>query len=250
MIILLSPAKTMNFSDSIPLDYEISKPKFYDKAIFLNSKLREINEDILKEAMNLSEKLSPVIIDSIQKFSTKNNEKRQAVFAYRGAVFKGMNSLSFTKRQISFAQDHLRILSGMYGVLKPLDGIEKYRLEMKTSLETLNESNLYEYWNEIVTNYFDSSAKSNLIINLASKEYSKVINFSKIKKTVINITFGEITNNLIKSPPMYSKIARGLMAGYIIRNLLTTADQLKDFQIDNYKFNPNYSNSNNFTFTR
>ncbi len=240
----------MNFLDSIPSGFEKSKPLYNENAIFLNRILKDIDENLIKNIMNLSDKMLPGIIKNIMEFSDKNKLIRQAIFAYRGAVFKGIDAFSFNKKQMVYAQDHLKILSGMYGVLKPLDEIQEYRLEMKTSLKTIDATNIYAYWKNIITNYFETLDRTQIIINLASNEYSKVIDFSRLKASLINIYFGENTNNRIKSPPMYSKMARGKMTGYIIRNSLKTPEQIKDFHIDNYRFNPIVSDSNNYVFTR
>ncbi len=250
MIILLSPAKTMNLVDAIPNKYPIHKPFFYKNANNLINLLKNMESDDLKHVMNLSEKLLLKVQLILNNFSGDLQNSRQAIFAYRGAVFKGLDSLSLNKKQIQFSQNKIRILSGLYGVLKPLDGIEEYRLDMKTILKTIHSNNLYNYWNELITNYFSIYTNKEFLINLASNEYSKVINFSKLKASKIDIAFGEISNKKIKYPPMYSKMARGKMAGYIVRKMISSPEKLKKFNLDGYTFNSEYSNSNYFLFTR
>lgn len=240
----------MNFHDPIPSGFDKFEPFFNKDAIYLNSILRNLDKESLKNSMKLSDNLLPHVENIIDNFTGKYQQGRQAVFAYRGAVFKAMNSINFNNNQVIFTQKNLRILSGQYGVLKPLDCIEEYRLDMKTALKTKYSSNMYEYWTQSITNYFKIFNKNKIIINLASNEYSKIIKFSEIKSTIINFSFGEITNNEIKYPPMYSKIARGKMTGYILRNFLTETDQIKNFDTDNYKFNSRLSNKNHYIFTR
>ncbi len=250
MIIIISPAKTMNFIDPIPSYINIGKPQFNDNSIILNNTLRGIDHVLLKQKMNLSDKLLPRVVDFIYTFTGNYKHGRQSIFAYQGAVFKAINSKTFNKKQMTFAQNHLRIISGLYGVLKPLDGIEEYRLEMKTKLQINDTSSISEYWKDTVTNYFTTFNKSNVIINLASNEYSKVIDFPKLNTPVINISFGEIINNTVKYPPMYSKMARGKMAGYIIRNFINKSEQIKYFDLDGYKYNKDFSNEVSYVFTR
>jgi len=250
LIILLSPAKTMNFVDPIPSSFNIEKPIFNNNSILLNDTLRNIDEKLLKQKMNLSDKLLPGVTNLIHNFTGNYKNGRQSIFAYRGAVYKAINSLTFNEKQMAFAQNHLRILSGLYGVLKPLDGIEEYRLEMKTKLHIKNSSSIADYWKDILTNYFRTFENSDVIINLASNEYSKIIDFSKINVPVINISFGEIINNTIKYPPMYSKMARGEMAGFIVRNFLKFPEHLKGFNINNYSYNNKLSSVDNYIFTR
>lgn len=238
----------MNFLDQIPTDFEISRPFFDEKAFYLNTLLKNTDKNFLKQIMGLSDKLLPQVVNTIRNFSGCSDNTRQAIFAYRGAVYKAINANSFDIKQMDFAQNHLRIISGLYGMLKPLDGIEEYRLEMKTKL--FDTSNLYGYWKDLITNYLTTMDNSQVIINLASNEYSRVIDFSKINLPVIDFYFGEITENQIKFPPMYSKIARGKMSGYIIRNLLTEPEKIKNFNIDNYCFDSKLSTKNKFIFTR
>lgn len=238
----------MNFLDQIPTDFEISRPFFDEKAFYLNTLLKNTDKNFLKQIMGLSDKLLPQVVNTIQNFSGYSDNTRQAIFAYRGAVYKAINANSFDIKQMDFAQNHLRIISGLYGMLKPLDGIEEYRLEMKSKLFDI--TNLYGYWKDLITNYLTSMDNSQVIINLASNEYSRVIDFSKINLPVIDLYFGEISENQIKFPPMYSKIARGKMTGYIIRNLLTEPEKIKNFNIDNYCFDSKLSTKNKFIFTR
>ena len=240
----------MNFLDPIPHTLKTLEPLFNNNAIYLNSILRDLDRDTVKNNMKLSDKLLPHVQKIIKNFSGNYKNGRQAIFTYRGAVFKAIDSFSLTKKQIDFAQNHFKILSGLYGVLTPLDGIEEYRMDMKTILKTKEAINMYSYWRKNITDYFVNINSDQVIINLASNEYSKVINFSKIKTPVLNISFGEISNNQIKYPPMYSKMARGLMAGYIIRNYITEPEELKAFNLDSYKFNENVSNKNHFIFNR
>jgi uncharacterized protein len=250
LIILLSPAKTMNFQDSLPNDTDKTEPYFLARAKYLNNILRSYDTVQLRNIMKISNKLVPRVTNMISGFSGDGGKGRQAIYAYRGAVFQALDSLTLNKDQLYFAQDHIRILSGLYGVLKAFDSIEEYRLDMKTVLKTDRSDNLYKYWNNSLTNYFCSTYKNETIINLASSEYSKVIKFSKFSANIIDISFAELSDNQLKSPPMYSKIARGRLAGYILRNLITDTEKIKKFNLDNYSFNKKYSNDKQFIFTR
>ena len=239
----------MNFTDNIPLFLNKTEPVFLEQAEFLNKILNTMSSMELKNALMLSDKQLQQVEDSIQHFNTTKSQ-RQALYAYRGAVYKGIDSLNLNEDQINFAQDHIRILSGLYGILKPLDLIKEYRLDMKSKIKIPNTSNLYLYWKELISDYLIKCKRYETLVNLSSKEFSKMVDFSKCKAQIIDISFSEFNNKILTSPPMYSKIARGKMTGFIIRNFLTNPDQIKKYNLDGYSFNTNLSSKNNYIFTR
>ena len=240
----------MNFTDPVPGDIPMTNPCFRNNANNLNQFLRKLSNSSLKNKMNLSDKLVSNVQRMINSFTGEQEYGRHAVFAYRGAVFKGLDALSLNTRQLRFTQNHFRILSALYGVLKPFDSIEEYRLDMKTQFKTSEATNLYDYWRKPLTEYFSRIENPKFIVNLASTEFSRMINFTMHKTRVIDISFGELSDGSIKSPPMYSKMARGSLAGYIIRNLITEPEKIKSFDIDGYTFNIELSNDSKFVFTR
>lgn len=240
----------MNFDDSVPLNIPMTRPYFSNKAKYLNKHLKKLSNSTLKNKMNLSDKLLNNVLYMINSFTGEQEYGRHALFAYRGTVFKEMDALSFDKSRLHFTQNHFRILSALYGVLKPFDSIEEYRLDMKTNFRTSELSNLYNYWKKPLTDYFSEIEKPEIILNLASSEFAKMINFSLLETKIIDISFGEMKGGKFTSPPMYSKIARGKLSGYIIRNKVTEPEQIKSFNSDGYTFNVKLSNDSNFLFTR
>jgi len=249
LLLLLSPAKTMNFTDKIPMVGNNSEPVFLKQAIFLNKILLQMDSSNLKNALQLSDKQLLPVIDSIKMFCS-DNIKRQAIYAYRGAVYKAIDSLSLNGNQIKFAQNHIRILSGLYGILKPLDLIQQYRLDMKSKIKIPNTTNLYQYWKNIISDYILKDNPYKTLVNLSSREFSKMVDFTIQKVRIIDISFSEINNNILTSPPMYSKIARGKMTGFIIRNFLTVPEEIKKYNLDGYSFNNYLSSDNSYIFTR
>ena len=240
----------MNFADPVPEGIPITNPRFMNNANNLNKLLRDLSDSSLKTRMNLSDKLLTKVRQMIDSFTGKEEYGRQALFAYRGAVFKEIDSISLNKSQLSFTQNHFRILSALYGVLQPFDSIEEYRLDMKTKFKTAEASNLYNYWKKPLTDYFNRIENNKVIINLASAEFARMINFSMLKTRAIDIVFGEIKGDIFKSPPMYSKMARGKLAGYLIRQKITKPEQIKLFNLDGYTFNMEFSSDIKFVFTR
>jgi len=240
----------MNFKDSVSVKIPESVPFFYQSSIKLNKYLRELDSADLKKNMNLSDNLFVKVQKIISNFTGKTGNGRQAIFAYQGAVFKGIDVPSLSMTHLEFAQSYLRIISAQYGILRPYDLIEEYRLDFKTKFKTNKYNSLYDYWEIPFMEYFTNTETKNPILNLSSFEFSKAINFKKSKTRIIDIVFGEKHDNTYKSPPMYSKIARGKMAGYIIRNFITDSEKIKRFNLDGYKYNGTLSIDNKLIFTR
>ena len=176
-----------------------------------------------------------------------------ALLTFKGEVFRGAESWNLSEKDLNYAQDHLRILSGLFGVLAPLDNIQPYRLEMGIPLSNRRGENLYLFWRKTLTNYFKQFIRqegSGIIINLASKEYTKAIELKSLNARVLELSFKDFHNGTYKFLTVYGKHARGLMTRFIIQNQIEETEQLKAFDLGAYVFNEKLSKSNNLTFTR
>ncbi len=247
MLLLLSPAKTLDFSSKLPLNLQTSKPIFLNEARELVTILQNYNVEEISKLMKISAKLADLNLKRFQEFSTSEN--RPAIFAYKGDVYEGFELAQYTEKELEFATNHLRIISGLYGVLKPLDLIQAYRLEMNTNLLNTKGKNLYSYWQEKITEALNQE-ETDFIVNLASQEYSAAILESKLLKPFINIAFKERYNNSYKVVGIHAKKARGMMANFIIRNHIFSFEELKKFKGDNYQFSPQLSSKNEYVFIR
>jgi cytoplasmic iron level regulating protein YaaA (DUF328/UPF0246 family) len=205
--------------------------------------------------MDLSEKLAILNYrryhDLSIPFTLENS--RQAIYAFKGDVYEGLDAEAFTQEDIKYAQSHLRIISGLYGLLRPLDLIQPYRLEMGIKLSNQNYKNLYEYWGNKITvklNELLKTGGNNLLVNLASTEYFKVLNPKLFNARLVTPVFKERKNREYKVIPIFAKKARGLMASYIIKHRVENSDGIKQFREDGYGFNPNLSTETELVFTR
>ena len=255
MITIISPATTMNFDRNV--DIKSSKP-FFDKDI---KKLIDILKslDIIEigNFMNLSDDLANLNYDRYKILGTDKSKYLQAILAFDGQVFNCINVDDFNDDDFEFANNHLRIMSGLYGILKPFDLIQSYRLEMKAKLKNDLGNDLYKFWKNKLTSYlYDELLNQNdkTLVNLASNEYSKAINLKSLSKdfNIINIEFKDYreNSNSYKVIGLYSKKARGYLTRYIIKNKIDNINELKNFNYDGYVFNNELSDSNNFIFTR
>lgn len=254
MLILISPAKTLDFTTQIPEDASYSLPFFTKESIALVEYLRKLNTNELAKMMNLSDKLSQLNHQRFKQFFSEVDPKntivfRQAIYAYKGDVYQGFNLQDYKKEDIDFAQQYLRIISGLYGVLKPLDLIQAYRLEMSTPLVTTEAANLYNFWQEKVSLFLNQD-KGDVIINLASQEYSSVLMRNKINKPIIDIVFKESYQNDYKIIGIHAKKARGILANFIILNKIKTPNDLKHFNLFGYKFREDFSTEAEYVFVR
>lgn len=256
MITIISPTTTMDFNKIQTIDLS-SNPIFLDDVNYLINLLKNLSVDEVSNLMNLSEYLSNLNFNRYQNFNSKDNPRLQSILAFDGEVFNSMNSSSFTNDDLYFANKHLKILSGLYGILCPLDSIQPYRLEMKAKLDNEFGKDLYKFWKEKITNYLINNLekhKNKILVNLASSEYIKAIDLKEIKKHAkfIDIVFKEYnpSNNTYKVKGLYAKKARGYMVNYIIKNKIDDTDSLKLFNYEGYKFNIELSNNDVFTFTR
>ena len=252
MLILISPAKTFDFNSSLNFK-ENTKPLFEADANKLVKYLIPLGENGIKEIMNISDNLASINMERFLNFhNLKNNKLKQAIFAFNGDVYESLNVKSFNSKELEFSQIHLRILSGLYGYLRPFDLIKPYRLEMGTSLETKFGSNLYDWWSDKIANQVETDLKNQngkFIVNLASNEYFKVVE-KHLKSKVITPIFQEKKGDNFKTIGIHAKKARGSMASYILKNKIKDFKQIKDFSELGYKFKSKHSDDKKFIFQR
>ena len=249
MIIVLSPSKSM---DMEPAKVEgFTEPAFLGQSKKLVAKAKRMSAAELMEFMEISPTLAEL---NRQRFKdwrlpfTLSNAK-QAIFAFTGDVYDGLNAGTLKKRDLTFAQNHLRILSGLYGLLRPLDLIQPYRLEMGRPLETRGAKNLYEFWKATITEELNQT-KGNLLVNLASNEYFKAIDKRVLDKQIVSPAFKDEKNGKFKIISFYAKKARGSMTRYIIESRVKDADGLLKFEEDGYSYNAALSKPDAPVFTR
>lgn len=259
MIVLLSPAKSMDFDISKPAILT-TIPVFVDEADYLAKKLKKMSAEKIGEMMHVSTALADLNYDRYQNWekpTAPSDLNYPCALAFSGEVYKGLDLQSLSKSELKTAQQKIRILSGLYGVLKPLDVIYPYRLEMGTKWEiTPKTKNLYAYWKEKSTTLLNEElAESGIkgeqhIVNLASTEYFKSIDTKKLNATIITPVFKDYKNDKLKIIMMYAKHARGAMARYIVQNDIKDVQKLKLYDIDGYRFSENDSTETEWVFTR
>jgi len=254
MIVLLSPAKTLDYKTS-PLIKESTQPRMIQHSNKLVEILRKFDSEKIGKLMHISPKLAKLNYDRYQSYQTAANETngRQAILAFTGDVYQGMKLVQWSPKDFESAQSQIRILSGLYGVLRPLDRIQPHRLEMGTRLKNIRGKNLYEFWGSTITGQLNSdieNASSDLIVNLASNEYFSSVQPEALKGKVITPVFKDQKNGTFKVISFYAKKARGMMADFIIRNRLKSVEDLKTFNTSGYQFDPTSSEGNTLTFLR
>ena len=254
MLITLSPAKTLDF-DTLPPIAKSTKPAMLSKAEELIHVMRGKKVAEIRELMKVSEKIADLNIDRYKHWSVEKNKTqgKQAIYAFMGDVYTGLDAGSFNLEDIKFAQTYLRILSGLYGILKPLDNLQAYRLEMGTKLTTQKGNNLYDFWDNQVTLALNKQAKINgcsCLLNLASEEYFKVVKKHELNLEVITPIFKDNKNGKYKIISFFAKKARGMMARFVIKNRITNPTELKDFNEKGYYFDSAKSAPNSPVFLR
>lgn len=251
MVIILSPSKTQDFENINRTD-TYTQPEFMLDIKELLEEVQKKELDELQEVMQVSERLAFLNYNRFQdiQFPFTSKYDRQAIIAFRGDVYEGLDSDTLTDEELLFAQNNLRIISGFYGVLRPFDLIQPYRLEMKTPLKTLRGKNLYEFWGKFLTDYFNTRYPEDTLINLASQEYSKAVINKNFKLKTITPIFKEEKNGELKTVAIYAKRARGKMARYIIQNKIKQPSKIKEFEEDGYKFNIELSSDTEWIFAR
>jgi len=249
MIAVLSPSKSMDMTPGPAT--ETGQPAFLDRSKKLISTLRKFSTPDLMEFMAISEKLAALNRQRFKEWKAPFNTSnaKQATFAFTGDVYDGLDAPSLKKKELQFAQNHLRILSGLYGLLKPLDLIQPYRLEMGRPLKTRGATTLYAFWKETITDELNQ-LDGKLLINLASQEYFKAIDRKKLNKQILSPIFKDQKNGKLKVISFYAKKARGSMARFIVQNQITDAEALKAFDIDGYCYADEFSSATDLVFTR
>lgn len=238
MKIVVSPAKSLDYDSKLPTTRG-TQPEFVDTAVKINRKLSRMSKKELSELMNISDKLADLNYNRYHEFTAEHNKKnsRPAVYAFAGDVYTGIDAYTIPTEKLDRLQDSLRILSGMYGILRPLDLIQPYRLEMGTDMGIDRKKNLYEVWQKKVTDYLNSELKEGeLFLNLASKEYFKAVDAKKLKSEVISPVFKDFKNGKLKIISFFAKQARGAMVRYIIDKEAKTLEDIKGFDYMDYRF--------------
>ena len=249
MLAIISPSKTQDFSQC---DIDIfSQTRQIESSNELIGILKNKSKSQIAKLMSISEKLSELNFDRFQNFQlpfTLKNAK-QAILAFKGDVYNGINAPELSHEDLEFAQGKVRMLSGLYGVIRPLDLIQPYRLEMGTKLSNAKGGDLYDYWGSDISSVLNED-EPDLIVNLASNEYSKAIDKKTLNADILDIVFKEKKGDTYKVIGIYAKRARGLMVNYIIRNRLDKPEDLKDFTDEGYRFDKGLSNDSSWVFLR
>lgn len=252
MKIVISPAKSLNFEKELPTN-RFSEPKFLKEATTIQKTLKKKKPKQLMELMDISDKLAELNWQRNQDWQTPftTENARPAVYAFDGDVYQGLDVYTLPEAKLDVLQDKLLILSGLYGLLQPLDLMQPYRLEMGTSLPIGKNKNLYEFWKKTITKQLNSELqKDELFINLASNEYFSAVDAKALKVPVITPEFKDYKDGKLKMISFFAKKARGLMVRYIIDTNAETIEDLKAFNYEGYAFDANLSSDNKLVFTR
>lgn len=253
MIITMSPAKMLDFDSPVTIKKK-TEPLFEKEAEYLNSLMSSFSQDEIRKMMQINPKIAHQVYEYIHSFEMNRTPQRQAALAYNGIAFQGLDAETFNSQDWDFAQKHLVFISGLYGAVRPLDMIKPYRLEAKIKLRNDRGNDLYAYWSEVITDYLSKQleADDKVWINLASNEYSKVINRKKLPQgtTIITPTFKQQTDTGYKMIVVYAKKARGMMSRFIIQNRLKNAEDIKHFDVEGYSFSPSLSKKGEWVFVR
>lgn len=254
MLIVISPAKSLDFNTP-PVTTNYTMPEMLEDSVKLAGRLNKMSPKQLSKLMGISIDLGELNFQRYQNWQlpfTPENAK-QAALAFNGDVYQGLQAESLSEKQMELAQIRVRILSGLYGVLKPLDLIQPYRLEMGTRLKYYKSKDLYEFWNPAITKKIRealSESGNDVLVNLASKEYFKSIDTKKLKAEIVTPDFKDQKNGQYKMISFFAKKARGLMTRFVLENNITNANDLQAFDYEGYHFNPRLSKPNNPVFTR
>lgn len=247
MKIVLSPAKSLDYESELPTD-RATQPRFLDEAEILNNKLAEMSKDELRDLMDISQNLADLNYERYQKFSTPFNKEnaRPCIYAFDGSAFKELDAYTIDESKIDTLQNSLRILSGMYGVLRPLDLMQPYRLEMGTKLEINGHDRLYDFWGDSLTEALnDELEEDELFVNLASKEYFKSLQPDKLKVDIIEPKFKDFKNGDLKTIGFYAKKNRGTMSRYLIENEIDSYEGLLGFNGNDYSYSEEHTENKN-----
>ena len=252
MILLISPSKTLDEKIEVPA---LSTPVFLKQSLELANTLKKKSKDDLQALMDISPKLAELNYNRNQNLSQliKANTGLPAILSFKGDVYLGLGADDFSDQQLTYANEHIRILSGLYGLLSPMDQIQPYRLEMGTRLKIKDKNNLYQYWHNKITKLLNEQIKHHTdktIVNLASDEYFKALQVDKIKANLVHINFKEERNGKIQFISFNAKKARGMMCRYAVLNAITDHKDLQGFNYEGYYFAEELSDEKNWMFLR
>lgn len=250
MLVVISPAKRLDWD---PVDIPMTSPEMAADALRLAKTARNLSLRDLKGLMDLSDDLARLNRDRFRAFQEEAEDARPAVFAFAGDTYQGLEAKSLEPDELRYAQDHLRILSGLYGLLRPLDAIQPYRLEMGSRLKTRRGSNLYQYWRDQIAKALNAEAAAHggeLLVNCASQEYFGAVDRKALKLQVVTPQFFELKAGQPKIVSFFAKRARGAMARYIIQNRIARAEDLLGFDLGGYVYDPELSREDSPAFVR
>ncbi|MEE3118676.1 MAG: peroxide stress protein YaaA [Pseudomonadota bacterium] len=253
MLMVISPAKTLDYESPLATE-TYTQPDFLDDACELIDQLKELEPHEVSNLMSISDKLGQLNAERFRTWHTPFTPEnaRQAALAFKGDVYTGLDADSFSEDDFAFAQSHLRMLSGLYGLLRPLDLMQPYRLEMGTKFENKRGKDLYAFWGSIITNELNRllAKDDGVLVNLASNEYFKSVRKKALDARIVTPQFKDWKNGQYKMISFYAKKARGLMCRFAIQNRITQADDLKGFNLDGYYFSDEQSSGDNWVFLR
>ncbi len=253
MLMIISPAKTLDYESPLATE-TYTQPDYLDDACELIDQLKELEPHQVSNLMSISDKLGQLNAERFRDWHTPftPDNARQAILAFKGDVYTGLDAESFNEDDFAFAQKHLRMLSGLYGLLKPLDLMQPYRLEMGTKFENRRGKDLYAFWGSKLTDTLNRQLAEDdqVLVNLASNEYFKSVQTKKLDGRLVTPQFKDWKNGKYKIISFYAKKARGLMCRYAIQNRITQADDLKGFNLEGYYFSEEQSDNNNWVFLR
>ena len=253
MLLIISPSKTQEFA--VPIHGDCTQPIFIEQTAQLVRKLKSFDQQQLATLMKMSDKLAAVnhqrFLDFQLPFTPENS--RQALFMFQGDQFNPMDVAHYSGEQLVHAQRHLRILSGLYGILRPLDLMQPYRLEMAAKLAVDEAKNLYGFWGERITRAVNEQLAEDpvpVLLNLASAEYFKVIRKKELRANILTLSFKQEKEGCLKTIAIYAKRARGAMVDFVVKNRIVQPEQLQRFAVDGYDFKPDLSADNEWVFVR
>jgi len=254
MLLVVSPAKNLDYDSPLATE-QFSQPELLEHSQLLIKQCKKLTPADISSLMGISDKLAGLNAARFGEWATPFTQEnsRQAILAFNGDVYTGLDAKSFSEKDFAFAQQHMRILSGLYGLLKPLDLMQAYRLEMGKKLDNDRGSNLYQFWGDIITKSVNEALAQQgdgVLINLASNEYFKSVKKKGLNGEIITPAFKDWKNGQFKMISFFAKKARGLMARYIIENRLTDKEQLKSFDVAGYQYSEELSQGNDWVYTR
>jgi len=253
MIAVVSPAKNLDFKSQY--DVSTTQPRLLECTAELIEVMRKKSTDEVKDLMSISKQLAGLNVHRYKEFQLEHNSENSqpSVFAFNGDVYQGLQAQTFDQEKLQFAQQHLRILSGLYGLLRPLDLIQPYRLEMGTKLAFDDYNTLYQYWDKTILELLLNDLKEqgdDIIVNLASNEYFKSVDQKGISARIVDVEFKDLKNDKYKIISFYAKKARGLMSRYMIENAISDPEDLKGFDYNGYYYDERESSENKLAFKR